>query len=171
MSKRGTAGCAIQERLSGCEVRPAFYGKRGCPTTAAKERSNMVTSKKVVVLTGFGLAALFGINQSASWAGIPVDGDLVSGKAGITEVCDRMPVVLARGGSRGGSGGGGNCSGESGWNSGDNSRNRYTYGAQDGTGSAPRPQDGTGYGAKKGSGSGDSDGSGQKGQGGKSQTN
>ena len=82
MSKRGTAGCAIQERLSGCEVRPAFYGKRGCPTAAAKERSNMVTGKKVVVLTGFGLAALFGINQSAGWAGIPVDGDLDFRKSG-----------------------------------------------------------------------------------------
>ena len=140
-------------------------------TAAAKERSNMVTGKKIAVLAGLGLAALFGIDQSAGWAGIPVGGDPDSRKAAITEISNQAPVVLARGGGRGGNGGGGNCSGGSGWNGGDNSKSRNTYGAQDGTGSAPRPQDGTGYGAKNGSGSGDSDSSGSKGQGGKNQTN
>ena len=124
----------------------------------------MVTGKKIAVLAGLGLAALFGINQGAGWAGIPGDGDRNAQKAGIIEVCDQMPIVLARGGN--GGGGGGNGSG-----GGDNSGSGKGYGIQDGTGSAPRPQDGTGYGAKKGSGSGDCDGSGSKGKGGKNQTN
>ena len=124
----------------------------------------MVIGKKIAVLAGLGLTVLFGINQGAGWAGIPGDGDRNAQKAGIIEVCDQMPIVLARGGN--GGGGGGNGSG-----GGDNSGSGKGYGIQDGTGSAPRPQDGTGYGAKKGSGSGDCDGSGSKGKGGKNQTN
>ncbi|HIJ40381.1 MAG TPA: hypothetical protein HPP90_04760 [Deltaproteobacteria bacterium] len=135
-------------------------------TAAANERRKMVTGKKIAVLAGLGLAALFGINQGAGWAGIPGDGDRNSQKAGIIEVCDQMPVVLARGGNRDGSGSGGNGS-----KGGDNSGSRNGYGVQDGSGSTPRPQDGTGYGAKKGSGSGDCDGSGSKGKGRKNQTN
>ncbi len=133
----------------------------------------MISFKNTAFLTGLGLAALFGFNEGAGWAGIPVGGDLDSAKARIVEVNDQVPIVLARGGGRGGGNGdgGGNGSGQSGWNSGNNSGNQNTYGAQDGTGSAPRPQDGTGYGAKKGSGSGDRDGTGPKGQGGKSRTN
>jgi len=123
----------------------------------------MTTGKKITVLAGFGLAALLGMNQGAGWAGIPVEGDRNSRKAGIIEACDQMPIVLARGGNRGGGGGNGS--------EGDNSRSGKGYGAQDGTGSAPRPQDGTGYGAKNGSGSGDCDGSGSKGKGGKNRTN
>jgi hypothetical protein len=131
----------------------------------------MITGKKLAVLTGLGLAAALAFSQGTGWAGTPAKGDVDSRKAGITRVWNQAPVVLARGGSRRGGGGGGNCSVGSGWNSGNNSGNRYTYGAQDGTGSAPRPQDGTGYGAKNGSGSGNCDGSGPKGQGGRNRTN
>ena len=126
----------------------------------------MAMGKKMVVLAGLGLAALFGLNQGAGWAGIPGEGAPHSGETAITEVCDQMPVILARGGNRGGGGSGGN-----GWGESANSRNRRGYGGQDGTGSAPRPQDGTGYGAGKGTGCGDCDGNGPKGKGRGNRTN
>lgn len=101
--------------------------------------------KRTAFFAGLGLAAVFGLNQGAGWAGIPDGGTRQSQWAAITEAWDPKPVTLARGGGRGG---GGNS-----WGGGDNSGS------------------GSGYGAKNGSGSGDCDGSGPKGNGGKGGTN
>ena len=119
----------------------------------------MGKGNKMVILVGLGLASAFGIGSGISWAGVPAQATRHPLESAMTSVSEQIPVMLARRGNRDGGGRQGNR-----WRGGNNTDSRRGYGAQDGTGSAPRARDGSGYGARKGTRSGDCDGSGPKGK-------